>query len=379
MKKANSFLIICIIIIANACSSGYNAYKKGDYYKASMDAIERLKTNPYHEKSQFTLTKAYPLAQKNAMRMIENAKLARGVDQYDIMVYEYERLNQLANNIYNCPKAIALIPQPAEYVAELNEAKEMAAQRAYELGMKAFDLDNIDQARIAYQYFVKANNYIYGYKDVLRKIEEARYEATLRVVVQKPFTNNRFQYSADFFYNNLFAEISQNTKNRFIRFYTEEEAYQMAMNKPHQYIVLNFEDFSVGNSTETSNTIDVKRDSVIVGTVKVEGKTYNTYNTVTAKFTTYRQEIKSGGILSLRIVDALSNGIIQQRNLTGQYVWATNWYTYRGDERALTNEQIKLCNQKRLIPPSHQDLFIEFTKPIFSQASSFIRSAYSKY
>lgn len=380
MKRNKHLLLICAIaFIAASCSSGYKSYKRGDYYKACIESIERLRSNPHHDKSQFTLTKSYPLAQKAAMRQIENATIANEPDKYDIIVYQYERLNELANFIYSSPKANSLIPTPTEYIAELADAKEKAAQRAYEFGLRAFDQDNIDQARVAYQYFQKANKYVYGYKDVLRMIDEARYEATLRVVVQRPITSNRFQYSADFFYNNLVAEMSQNAKNRFVRFYTQEDAYQEGLKNAHQYIVLNFEDFSVGNITENNNTIDVKRDSVIVGSVKVEGKTYNTYNTVYAKFTTHRREIKSGGILSLRIIDAQTNQSLQQRNFAGEYFWNTNWYSYRGDERALSPEQKKLCETRAKIPPSHQDLFIEFTKPIYTQAASFVRSAYTRY
>jgi hypothetical protein len=93
----------------------------------------------------------------------------------------------------------------------------------------------------------------------------------------------------------------------------------------------------------------------------------------------YRREILSGGILSLRIVDAQNNRVIQQRNFTGEYVWATNWANFKGDDRALSNEQKRLCNQQAQLPPPHQDLFIEFTKPIYTQAVQYVRSAYSRY
>lgn len=380
MKKANQFLFFCfILLIATACSTGSSSYKHGDYYKACLESIERLRSNPKNNKSQSVLVSAYPLAKKTAQREIDNALLANGTDKYDVVVYQYERLNQLADQIFNCPKALELIPQPAEYVAELSKAKQMAADQSYELGIKALNVGTLDQSRIAYQYFQNSNKYVSGYKDVLSKIDEARYYATLRVIVQKPYTNANFQYSADFFYNNLIAEIRKNSQNRFIRYYTQEEAHKENMKNPHQYIVLNFEDFSVGNIRETSNTTDIKRDSVKVGTVKVEGKTYNSYNTVKAKLTTSRREISSGGILSLRILDAQNNQEVQRRNFTGSYVWNTSWANFKGDDRALTEEQKRMCNREPQTPPSQQDLFIEFTKPIYSQAVSYVRSVYSKY
>ena len=380
MKKLNHlFLLSLVILIITSCSSGNKAYKRGDYFKASIESIDRLRSSPNSEKSQSVLLKAYPQALKTAEREIANAQAANQQDKFDILVFQYERVNQLANEIYRCPKANELISNPKEYITELADAKEDAAEQNYALGLKAYDMDNIEQARVAYNYFVRTNQYVNGYKDVLRKIEEARYEATLRVVVQKPLTSSNFQYSADFFYSNLVSEMGRSTQNRFVRFYTEEEAYKDNMQNPHQHIVLNFEDFTVGNIKETMKTMDVKRDSVVVGKVQVEGKSYNAYSTVTAQMNTFRREISSRGILSLRIVDAQNKRVIQQRNFAGEYVWATTWSTFKGDDRALNKEQKEMCTKQAQLAPQQQELFIEFTKPIYDQAVSYVRSAYVRY
>lgn len=378
-KKIHLFIISLVVLMITNCSTGSSAYKRGDYFKACIESIDRLRSSPKNEKSQIVLTNAYPQALKNVEREIANAQTANQQDKFDILVYQYERANQLANEIYHCPKANELISNPKEYISELADAKKEAAQQNYALGIKASVVNNIDQARIALQYFTKANQYVNGYKDVLRKIEESRYDATLRVVVQKPLTSANYQYSADFFYSNLVSEMSKNAQNRFVRFYTQDEARQDNMRNPHQFIVLNFEDFSVGNTKETMKTVDVKRDSVVVGQVQVEGKSYNAYSTVKAQLTTISREISSRGILSLRVVDALNNRIIQQRNFSGEYVWTTSWCTFKGDDRALNKEQKAMCNKQAQIPPQHQELFIEFTKPIYNQAVSYVRSVYVRY
>lgn len=380
MKKLKNLVLLSILAyVISSCSTGSSAYQHGDYYKACQEAIERLRSNPKSQKAQTVLVQAYPMAQKIAQKEIDNATLANGPDKYDIIVFQYERLNQLAKQIFNCPKAYELVPQPSEYIAEMAKAKQLAAENAYNSGLKALNAGGLDQARIAYQLFQNVNRYVSGYKDVLNKMDESRYYATLRVIVQKPVTNANFQYSADFFFKNLMAEIRQNSQNRFIRYYTEEEAQTEKMRNPHQYIALNFENFTIGNVRESSNTTELKRDSVVVGTVKVDGKVYNSYNTVTAKFTTLRREISSGGVLSLRIVDAQTGQEIQRKDLSGSYVWNTSWANYKGDDRALNEEQKRLCVREPQIPPSPQDLFIEFTKPIYNQAVSYVRSVYARY
>ena len=381
MNKTTRFLFFCLItFVGTACStSGLRSYNHGDYYKACLESIDKLRSNAKNDKAQFVLTNSYPLAQKAALREIENAQIGNEKDRYDILVNQYTRMNQLADNIFSCPKAIALIPQPTEYRAELVKAKEMAAAFAYNRGIEALNTGTLDQAKLAYNYFISANNYVNGYNDVVNKINEARYCSTLRVIVQKPSVNPNFQYSAEFFYTNLLTELKKYSQNRFIHFYTEEEANKEDMKNPHQLIVLDFQNFSVGNVHESNNTIDLKRDSVIVGTVNVEGKKYNSYNTVKAKLTTYHQEISTSGQLNLIIVDPRSNATLQQRYFNGLYVWTSKWANFKGDDRALTDEQKELCNLKPKTPPTYQDMFFEFSKPIFDQTVPFLKSAYSQY
>lgn len=167
-------------------------------------------------------------------------------------------------------------------------------------------------------------------------------------------------------------------EKRMIQFYNYDGYGNNSEVRPHQYLVLNFEDFSIGNVYDSKKTLDLKRDSVKVGTATVGGKKVDVYNTVTAKMSIYRREIKSGGILSVRIYDQ-SNRLIEQRNFSGEYVWYTTWSSFNGDERALTDEQKKQCERTPEVPPGQQTLFVEFTKPIYSQAVSYIRQFYNRY
>jgi hypothetical protein len=217
------------------------------------------------------------------------------------------------------------------------------------------------------------------YKDVKEKIQEALFVATLKVIVQKPILPKRYQLSADFFYDNLMAQMSKITAYQFIRFYTYGEAQAEGLNMPDQYLVLNFEDFTVGNLRETKNTSELTRDSVLVGTTTVNGEKQNVYGTVKAKLTVNRREVISQGVLSARVVNAVNNKVEENRNFPGKFVWVNEWASFQGDERALSKEQLKMTETEPVMPPPEQDLFIEFTKPIFDQAVSFVRNYYSNY
>jgi hypothetical protein len=143
---------------------------------------------------------------------------------------------------------------------------------------------------------------------------------------------------------------------------------------------MNFDEFVIGQMYDKESVKEYSRDSVEVGTVKLDdGSVKKVYGTVKAKLTTYRREVSSQGVLDVSIEDFSLNRIISQRKFSGQYVWFTEWATFNGDERALNYDQLTLCNRKPAFPPPPQDLFVEFTRPIYNQVTPFLRDFYENY
>ncbi|GHT45996.1 hypothetical protein AGMMS49965_23320 [Bacteroidia bacterium] len=380
MKRLKFVLVMfaAAVAIASCGSSGKKALSKGDYYAATIQSVNKLRSSPEKEDVQYTLTQAYPLAVADAKRAISNAQASNNPARFDVIVTQYERLNKMADEIFHCLKANELIPSPEYFQSELANAQRDAAEQSYNLGVAALQARTIEQARVAYQHFLKADKYMPGYQDVLSKINEAMYAATLRVIVEAPVTPTNFQISADFFYINLLEEFGRTNKNKLVRFYTPEEAKNENMRDPHQYIVLDFAEFTVGNIRETNNTFELKNDSVPT-TVTVNGQKVTGMTTVTAKFTQHTREIISGGTLNVRLLDATNNRALSEKRFSGSYTWETSWGNFSGDERALSNRQIEICKREAILPPPNQDMFLEFTKPIYTQAVSFVRSFYSRW
>lgn len=81
----------------------------------------------------------------------------------------------------------------------------------------------------------------------------------------------------------------------------------------------------------------------------------------------------------MRILDARTDAVLLARKFPGEFVWFSEWASFNGDERALSKEQLALCERRELAPPHPQDLFIEFTKPIYGQLSSNVREFYRRY
>jgi len=375
IKRLMLFTAVFAVV---SCSSSSKLYNSGKYDQAVTKAVAKLRSSPDHVESQHILVQSYPLAVQNALRNINNALQSNNVTKYDIVINQYEQLNRLANDIYSCPKAIELIPSPQEFTSELQQTKDIAAKHYYDQGVKALKERTIEQAKAAHQYFVKANLYVNGYRDVLAKIDEALYAATMHVIVEAPPMPERYQVSADFFYSNLVTEMNKTNQKQYVVFYTPEEAKNSRLKNPNQYVMLDFIDFTVGNIRESKSTQEVKRDSVLIP-VEINGRKTNAYTTVKANFTTFKREVISAGKLRVRIMDAANNRVIEQRTFDGSYVWSSVWGSYTGDDRALSAEQKRMAAREATLPPPNQDLFIEFTKPIYSQVVTYIRNFYRKY
>ena len=371
--------ILTVSMLFVSCASSKKSLQRGDYYSAVMEAIRQLRSSPNNKKQQQVLSQAYPLLQENSLRKIKNAMELNATNKYSIAADEYITLNRVADAIFTSPRALQIIPYPQQYNRELSEVLSKAAEEAYQLGEMQLRFNTIEGAREAYLNFMKADEYINGYRDVKTKIALALEMATFKIIVKKPVTPQRYQLTSDFFYNNLMAQISRITGNSFVRFYTEEEAYRERLMQPDQYLLLDFEDFSVGNIRESKSTVELSRDSVLVGTTTVNGRSQNVYGRVKAEFTSFRREVSAQGVLSAKIVNAANNRVEQHRNFPGTFVWFNEWATYKGDERALTDAQKKMAKTEPLMPPPQQDLFIEFTKPIFDQTVNFVRSYYNRY
>jgi len=379
--KTLHFITKVIILLAvtaaiAACGNALKSYQKGNYYKACEEAVSKLRSKPNDPDASYALVNAYPLAQNTLMREIDNLSRIKTINNYEKILQNYTRLDKLAEDIYRCPAALALIPNPTNYYNDLQRVKLTLVDIYYNEGLAALKEGTIDKARFALNYFMKANNYIPGYKDLANLLEEARYLATLHVIVLNPQLPSRYQLNADFFYTRLMADIAKNTSWHLVRFYSPVEAESLQLNKPDQLLALNFEDFTIGNTNKTANTIEVKRDDVVVGTVETKDGKQNVYGTVKAKLTINRIEIISTGLLSVRVIDPATGRILNQKNLRRQSVWTTEWATYNGDERALSIEQKRLTELRQQPFPPDQELFNSFAGPLYEDAMAFISSVY---
>jgi hypothetical protein len=369
-----------LLLMLAACSSGKKAYERGDYYGAVIKAINRLRQNPDHSKSVETLKEAYPLALEFYETQANNEIASNSQFKWKNAIQAYDQINSLYEQIRQCPGCLKVIRSPKNYYNEIGPLKEKAAEESYNAGITALMKGNREDAKRAYFNFKDTQAFVPGYKDVIEYLDKSKFEATVKVILEQIPVPARYNLSGGFFQDKVEEYLHNNyTDQGFVKFYTPLEAKNTNLAQADQIMRIQFDDFSVGNTNLKEKEETVSKDSVKVGEAKIDGKTVPVYNTVKAKLTTYRKEVISTGLLSMLILDAKSSGVLTHKKFDGTYSWVSTWGRFNGDDRALTEQQLNLCKQKEMQPPAAQDLFLEFTRPIYSQLTPAIKGFYQNY
>lgn len=356
-------------------------FEQGNYYSAVLKSVDRLRSSPGNKKARQTLQQAYPLAKEVSLTNINNLRSSNNPFQWTETVRVYNRLNRLYTEIQRSPAALQVIPSPTNYYQGLEEAKLNAAREQYDAGMNSLNTNTREGAKQAYYRFLDADRFIKGYRDVGEKIEQARYAATLRVVVNQVAVPSRaYSQPGEQFHDQVADFLRRLETSEFVRFYSFTQAKKEGIENPDQIVKMQFDDFIVGETHTLQQIRELKSDTVKVGEVKLDdGTKKDAMGVVKAKMTVNRMEIISKGILSLEIVGGRGNSRILLESFPGEFIWFNEWGNFNGDERALTKEDKLIIKNARVIPPPPQQLFLEFTRPIYSRLTNRLRGFYKNY
>jgi hypothetical protein len=386
MKKTlllfSSLFILSLIF---SCSSGKKAFEKGNYDEGILKAINRLRQSPNNKRAKETLRYGYPITIKWHKDNIERIKSSNDAFANENSYYEYKQMNRIYDEIRRCPSCLKTIPNPQSFISEQAAAAQKGAEVRYNMGenllSESIQQNDKTKAMDAYYHFEKANELVPGYAQVRDKMEEARWQATTKVVIEEITTGSTMlDISADFFYNKVQDFMMQMQVSPFVQFYTPKEAQALNINTPDQLVRLKFDYFTVGQVYHRVSEHLRSKDSVIIGTVKdSNGETLNVYGTVKAKLIINHKELTSNGLLDLKIIDPYTSRVLTQEKLPGEFIWVSEWGNFNGDEKALNQEDWEIIRSEEIPPPPPQNLFVAFTQPIFNQVTSKLSHFYSTY
>ena len=379
-KLSPLYFIILSVVIACGCHSAKKSLKRGDYDDSVLRAADKLKGNPAHSASLDILKQAFPSAVAQHLNDISRNESGPDLPKWEQLLTSYQKLNKLYDAVNSCPSCIRAVNARNYYEEERNSLKKVI-EAHYSEGVKSLSVGDRENARTAYQHFERVDDLNPNYNDIKQRLETAYNIASFKVVVEQVLVTSKvYQLSNAYFQDRINDFLKTNQRlNKFVRFYTPEEAQNDKL-KPDHVITLQFDDFVVGQMLIEKNTETVmSKDSVKIGEKTINRRKVEFYDKVTAKLTRNRKTVHSSGLLDMRIVDFKSKQQISQEKFSGEYNWVCEWANFNGDERALTSAQLRMCKSQELLPPDPQQLFVEFNKPIYDRLTDRLKNYYAKY
>ncbi|GAB4334127.1 MAG: hypothetical protein OHK0038_10840 [Flammeovirgaceae bacterium] len=377
MRNYSFQIFIVVTLLLFSCSSGKKSLERGDYAEAVRTATERLKKSPSNDKAQETLAEAYPLALKYHLEQVQNLEMTTQMFKYEKIWEHFDILNNLYEGINTCPACLKIISMPENFYSKTEQYKSLAAEDRFQAGMSEMSAGTRERAKEAYRHFQKANFFIPNYKNSVQKMEEALMAATLKVIVEQPPTPARYSLSVDFFTNKMQESFFRRPPSEFVRFFSVAEAKSLNINKPDQIVLMQFDDFTVGetHTAERTNTLTkTVKKKVKEGEVEKEVEME-----VKAEYTEFERTILTKGILDVRIIDAYTQQVLYNEKFPSQYLWTSLWATYKGDSDALSKEQLERSQLKPATPPNHQFLFAEMCNNLYAQLTESLKQYYRRF
>src|ERR1044071_2001960 len=277
-----SLLTLAVIaVVLTGCNSGKSAYKHGDYYQAVLTSVQHLRSNPDHKKSVEVLKLSYQSAVDFLEQDAQNQLASNANFKYKSVVGNYEKINNLYNEIRTSPGALKVIPSPVNRFKELTDYKAKAAEESYDAGVQALMLNTRQDSKNAYFYFNDANTFSPGFRECIEMMDQAKENATVHVVVE-PALSNRYSWNFDptvFGYNN----------NMFVKFYTPQQAEQAGLKRVDQFLKVVVNGYNEG-LPQISRRVENRSDSIKTGEKTVNGQKVPIYQKINSTTTIFEKK-----------------------------------------------------------------------------------------
>ena len=350
-----SFIFLCTIFLFS-CKSAEKLYNKGRYDEAVMLAAKKLQKKPGNAELLNVLQDAYRFAVNGHESNIRNLANSNSDLRWEHIYSEYQQLQALYEAIRRSPSVYDIV-QPTDYSSYLATYKEEAGNARYERGLELMDQDNKQSYRQAYYEFQKALALKPGDLSIKQKMQESYENAVTNVVIQ-PLNRFGYQYTNhDFDYRNFNYEILRylnNNKGQFVRYYSPSEARSGHL-KTDNSVEMRFSDVNIGRYRDQRSTREVSKQVVSKEIIISKDSVVREYTTVKAKIITTIRTINADGLLQATVRDYYDRRIWND-TYRGEYSWTYSFATYTGDERALSDEDKKLINQREQWPPSNDEI-----------------------
>ncbi len=356
--KLYSFILIMISSLALSCKTASKLYEKGRYDEAVELAAKKLQKDPDDAKLLDVLQKAYRFAVDDHESRIAGFNSSNNELKWEWIYAEYADLQRLYEAVRKSPEVFNLV-NPVDYSSYMITYKERAGEVRFQRGLDLMRNGDKASFRKAYREMQTALSFIPGDLEIREKMTEAYNNAVVNVVVLPLEQRGGFQYSSYYqsntrFDDNVIRFLKSNNSNEFIRYYSDYDAN--STNLRADYVVdVRVSGLNIGRLYDDHSTRTVTKDVLVKETVYKPDSVVREYAKVTAKITTTTRSMRSEGFMQVNVRDEV-NYHNWKSTYTGQHFWATEFATYTGDSRALSEADKQLVNRSREFPPSEDHI-----------------------
>ncbi len=380
MTKLYSIAIAASLLLIYSCKSASKSYQKGNYTDAIERGVKKLQKDPYDYETRDLVQKSYTYTvneYEDQVRILSNSK---SDNRYDRIYQQYVALQGLYQTIRQYPEAARLI-KAKDYSDFVETYRDKAADAHIEKANKWMQEGTKEAYREAYREFSTAFSYRPDDFE-LRKQKDSAYDKAVVKVILSPLQNyNSYQYGSSYqlqnFQRDVIRTLSNNMNNDFIQFYSEFEARSKDI-EPDQIMDLNLSRITIGQPLDNKTVREVSKEVVVKEIVHSKDSVTKQYATVKAKITTTKRTLVSQGDLFITVRDTRGRTIWSDR-FTGEHKWQTEFSSFSGDERALSDSDKTVLNQKDYTPPAEDKIMEELLRRIQSDLSYRLRNHYAKY
>lgn len=355
--KLYSLLFLAFSIFLFSCQNAQKLYQHGNYDAAVELAARKLQKKPGDAKMVDVLQNAYRFAVEDHESRVRTYSNSNTDLKYENIYREYSQLQRLYEAIRRSPSVFGLV-QPTDYSSYIVTYKEEAGNARFERGLELMDQNNKQSSREAYNEFQKALALKPGDLSIKQKIEEAYANAVTNVVIQ-PLTRYGFQYGSynfdyQHFNHNILNYLNNNGRSQFVRYYSRSGVGDPNV-RVDNTVDMRFSDVNIGRYRDERSTREVSKQVVAKEIIIKKDSVVKEYITVKARITTTTRTIQADALLQATVRD-YNDRRLWSDTYRGDYGWTYSFATYTGDERALSEEDKKILNQKEQWPPSNDEI-----------------------
>ncbi len=341
-----------------SCKTAKKMYEKGNYDEAVELAAKKLQKTPNDPELLNIIQNAYDYALNDHEDRIDGYMASSSDLKYERIYNEYLSLQKMYDAIYRVPEVYKIV-SPVNYSSQISTYAQKAGDARYNRGMAFMQQNTKSGYKNAYREFQAVLRFIPGDVEATNMMYEAYEYAVTNIIILPMQQNGGYMYSSYTIGGNnlddrILQQLQYGSSGEFVKFYSAWEARSRNI-RIDQQVELSLVNVDIGRYYDTRITQKVSKEVVVKETVYKKDSVVKEYARVYADITTTRRTLNSNAILQVTVRD-YNGRRLWTENVNGDHIWSTDFATYSGDERALSDSDKQLINRRGDLRPNENEI-----------------------